>query len=405
VELLVVIAIVALLVGLLIPAVQRAREAARKAACQNNLRQIGAALSQYASTAESFPPGIAASAWRSTKLDPGRFFEWTCLLHLILPQLDEERYYFAVRAPLFRMNLRGTDQDREAFVGVSGQSLPGLLCPSDSVTGPLWQTPNTAASNDRIQRVDGSPLFLAKSNYLGMFSGTSVGEALERESARDYAPPNTLQAGNVWQLNWNSVRYVDEPLLPLRQRDRGSSTGARFDRRSVFGFGTGIRQQAIKDGAANTIAVAEYLRGTSAKDGRGAFWYNHAGMQMIQATRGPNATGSDVLRANAVRFSSLPAGSVDDWGCHTASGATTSPNNRPGLNLPCIGGSTAISVSNITIDGHAASRSRHPGGVNVVFCDGRVQFISEEIDSRTTAPYGTWQRLAWIDDGLAVAPP
>jgi hypothetical protein len=43
--------------------------------------------------------------------------------------------------------------------------------------------------------------------------------------------------------------------------------------------------------------------------------------------------------------------------------------------------------------------------VNVLFCDGRVQFIDDAIDSRTTSPYGTWQRLAWIDDGLSVTPP
>jgi hypothetical protein len=40
--------------------------------------------------------------------------------------------------------------------------------------------------------------------------------------------------------------------------------------------------------------------------------------------------------------------------------------------------------------------------VNAVFCDGHVQFISDSIESRTTSPYGTWQRLAWIDDGLPV---
>jgi hypothetical protein len=43
--------------------------------------------------------------------------------------------------------------------------------------------------------------------------------------------------------------------------------------------------------------------------------------------------------------------------------------------------------------------------VNVLFCDGRVQFIEDSIESSTTSPYGTWQRLAWIDDGLSVTPP
>ena len=67
-EMLVVIAIIATLVGMLIPAVQGAREAARQAQCANNLRQIGVALTRHASTADSFPPGIAATAWQSVDL-------------------------------------------------------------------------------------------------------------------------------------------------------------------------------------------------------------------------------------------------------------------------------------------------------------------------------------------------
>ncbi len=68
VELLVVIAIIAILVALLMPAVQNAREAARATQCRNNLRQLGVGMATYASTAESFPPGFAASTWRSTNL-------------------------------------------------------------------------------------------------------------------------------------------------------------------------------------------------------------------------------------------------------------------------------------------------------------------------------------------------
>jgi prepilin-type processing-associated H-X9-DG protein len=173
------------------------------------------------------------------------------------------------------------------------------------------------------------------------------------------------------------------------------------DRRAVFGYGAGTRMQAIKDGASNTIAVAEYLRGVSDKDGRGAFWYNDAGMQMLHAALGPNATTADTLN----RFRVLSTDAPNDWGCRPGTGSSATPNNRPELNLPCVaGGSTGVGGLR-GADDAATARSRHRGGVNVVFCDGHVAFVDDTIESKTTAPYGAWQRLAWIDDGLAVEAP
>jgi prepilin-type processing-associated H-X9-DG protein len=65
----------------------------------------------------------------------------------------------------------------------------------------------------------------------------------------------------------------------------------------------------------------------------------------------------------------------------------------------------ATSGEETGIDDVAAARSRHRGGVNVVFCDGHVAFIDDTIQSQTTPPYGTWQRLVWIDDRLPVEVP
>ncbi len=85
VELLVVMAIIGILVGLLLPAVQAAREGARKIQCQNNLRQIGLALQNYESALKTLPPGCLQ--WRPFRGNPNlKNFAWSAM---ILPYMEQ----------------------------------------------------------------------------------------------------------------------------------------------------------------------------------------------------------------------------------------------------------------------------------------------------------------------------
>src|SRR5579863_5328101 len=87
IELLVVIAIIAILVSLLLPAVQQAREAARRVGCRNNLKQIGLALHNYHETHSAFPPGyIAAVPYSDGATDTTPGWGWAAF---ILPQIDQ----------------------------------------------------------------------------------------------------------------------------------------------------------------------------------------------------------------------------------------------------------------------------------------------------------------------------
>lgn len=137
VELLVVIAIIGILVALLLPAVQSAREAARRTQCANNVKQLALAMHNYLSSAKIFPPGEI----HGTKANPGyssssgtaNHCEWDgqvgCWMSAILPQLEQQAAYdrldFKIRKQYNSANNREVMQMQFAM----------FLCPSDPYTG------------------------------------------------------------------------------------------------------------------------------------------------------------------------------------------------------------------------------------------------------------------------------
>lgn len=138
IELLVLIAIIAVLIGLLLPAVQKVRQAANRARCANNLKQIGLAAHTYESANGFFPPGASIT----TAYSPVPFYgmHWSALARL-LPYLEQAALYQQVNLTL------ALGQQPAAI----GQRIPVFICPSDPndriSAGPVRTYPATYGAN------------------------------------------------------------------------------------------------------------------------------------------------------------------------------------------------------------------------------------------------------------------
>jgi prepilin-type N-terminal cleavage/methylation domain-containing protein/prepilin-type processing-associated H-X9-DG protein len=152
IELLVVIAIISVLVALLLPAVQQAREAARRAQCKNNLKQIGLALQNYHGSHNTFPPGYV-STFDNSGNDTGPGWGWAAM---VLPEFEQATL----------QNSISFTQPIEAAVNAAPRVAPlaMLLCPSDTVHSP-W----SAVMRDAVGNPTSTICQVAASNYIGVF--------------------------------------------------------------------------------------------------------------------------------------------------------------------------------------------------------------------------------------------
>ena len=127
IELLVVIAIIAILIALLLPAVQQAREAARRTQCKNNLKQIGLALHNYHDVHSRFPPG---SFWNA--VNAGATYQQGSMLTHILPYLEQSTIFNQI--PFNNPpggDINNTVMPNGSLMRVS-VNVPAYICPSDT---------------------------------------------------------------------------------------------------------------------------------------------------------------------------------------------------------------------------------------------------------------------------------
>ncbi len=173
IELLVVIAIIGVLAALLLPAVQAAREAARRAQCTNNLKQIGVALHNYYDTHQVFPPGYvsainptitdacAQDAENADSVDLGPGWAWGSM---ILPQMEQKALFDSINFSIPVSNPYNQNDTASTTL------VAAYLCPSDAGPDivPVFRDPPDPASPGTYT---GTAIddYVARGNYVGMF--------------------------------------------------------------------------------------------------------------------------------------------------------------------------------------------------------------------------------------------
>ena len=328
IELLVTIAIIGLLIAILLPAVQMAREAARRSQCKNNMKQIGLALHNYHDAHNILPP---ASIWRgrgepygagmvplgaydrvATGISPGSEPDrlqanW---LMLLLPQLDQSTVYHS-----FDLN-QPVDADANTLGRTT--SIPVLKCPSDGLNG---------GNHERALLTGTHGHEYARGNYaMNLF-------------CEDIAVNNSP----------NQLKYGHPDLLTKNATITGGGIG---------GVNVSVRFSEFPNGLSNVVGVDEIRAGVSSLDPRGTWAFGMVGASITAFNdRGPNPKDrADGLTSCTLMQVLLSASELDRRG------------------MPCDG--TGSTPANFL----ASARSQHTGLVHCLMMDGSVNAVSDSID-------------------------
>ena len=362
VELLVVIAIIGILVGLLLPAVQAAREAARRMQCGNNIKQISLACHNYESAFKRLP----AMQCGSGGVNPG--------------------------------SIQGSAQ-RDAM---SGHYALLPYC-EQTPAYDQFQTANWAPWDDGGSAASARYICRTKVPYLECPSSTGVAEPTNPDRQRGLSNYGFCSGDN----------YAGSQVIQggTQERDSTAISGQKqaIKNRGIYGRSWPSMAE-ITDGTSNTIAIAEFDRPSS---------LNSLGMVILQAG---DPAGYSPLSCRAqwngrayltpsLIFTGDTARGYRAWaGNSFFQGVTTIlPPNSPSCMV-------ALAVNNPHwCSGIYSAGSKHTGGVQVSMADGSVRFIAQSIDSGNLAivapsatggglsPYGVWGALGSARAGETVS--
>jgi len=350
IELLVVIAIIGVLIPLLLPAVQQAREAARRIQCGNNLHQIGLAYQNYMSANTTVPPIVIDNPVNGGSIIP---YQNQSPHARMLPFLEQTPIYNSIN----------WDYGSRWQVGGSwGTTYPPL---DIDASGGLWGVLNMTAAATQITS------FLCPSDpNPGATGHFMVGGQRKLVGSTNYA----ANIGKNRRLtNW----YVNGPNYVASSWDGALSATPDM---SYF-----------VDGTSNTAIFSEWVKGGAGnpKDGLGEVY-----LAPVSTNYGQGMINGDFLIAQACQTQ----GFTQNWhwkgewwiyGGRLVYSHTQTPNRR------ACHYTDAAPDDRATITAVGAS-SLHPGGVNVAFADGTVRWV------KTNVNWTTWQALGTPNGGEVV---
>ncbi|MGC1273518.1 MAG: DUF1559 domain-containing protein [Planctomycetaceae bacterium] len=352
IELLVVIAIIAVLIALLLPAVQQAREAARRTQCKNNLKQIGLALHNYHDVYTRFVyrKGGTQGYGNGTRRD-GNYNRRSGMISL-LPYLEQTALYEKYTAP-----------------DPTGVPIPpGGPAPWASTTNaPRWY------NNGQLEalRCPTDPGF-----------NTSRGLCNYAFSMGDYVGASNRDATNVNGL------FAANTCYGLRDCTDGSSNTLAFAERVAASFGTGSKSTpSVKEGTLKNVAAIQTNPGA------------------CLAAAAAISVGGRYTDGSAVKgkFSSIW---MDGQPENVAFFAVLPPNGPSCINDNNNNADGAINL--------LSASSFHTGGVQALMADGSVKFFSDSIDTGNLgiantlggqSPHGIWGAMGTKSGGEPVAAP